>query len=147
MDRKNFIKTCGLACLSCAVVTPILQGCSTADHYVKADTKGSMLVIKKAEFIKTGANSKMAYHKYVILKNEQLNFPICIYRFTANEYTALLMRCTHKGCEVKPQGDFLVCPCHGSEFTNRGVVQTAPAQENLKAFNIKTDDENIYIQL
>ena len=147
MDRKNFIKACGFACIGGAVLSPLLQGCATADHYVKADTRGNMLVVKKAEFVKTGDSSRASYHKYVILKNQQFGFPICIYRFAADEYTALLMRCTHKGCEVKPQGDFLVCPCHGSEFTNRGVVQSAPAQENLKAFIIKTDNENIYIQV
>jgi cytochrome b6-f complex iron-sulfur subunit len=64
-----------------------------------------------------------------------------------DDYSALLLQCTHKGCELQPQGNFLICPCHGSEFTNKGVVQNPPAEQNLKTFKTSTDNENIYIYL
>ena len=57
------------------------------------------------------------------------------------------MQCTHKGCELQAQGDFLICPCHGSEFTNQGVVQNPPAEQDLQTFKISIDNENIYIYL
>ena len=85
--------------------------------------------------------------KYVLLKSDKFNFPICIFKIGEDTYSALLMECTHNGCELQPQGDNLLCPCHGSEFSNKGVVQNPPAEENLKTFTIKTDNENIYIQL
>jgi len=62
-------------------------------------------------------------------------------------YSALLMQCTHKGCELKPQGNYLACPCHGSEFDNKGVVQNPPAEQNLQNFQTKADDKNVYINL
>jgi cytochrome b6-f complex iron-sulfur subunit len=57
------------------------------------------------------------------------------------------LECTHKGCELIPQGDYLVCPCHGSEFSNNGQVLNPPAEDNLKTFITESDNENIYILL
>ena len=57
------------------------------------------------------------------------------------------MECTHRSCELETEGNYLMCPCHGSEFTNKGIVQNPPAEHNLKTFNLKIDNENIYIQL
>jgi len=81
------------------------------------------------------------------LKNDKLDYPILLHRVNDDDYRALLMLCTHKGCELQLQGDFLLCPCHGSEFSNTGVVQNPPAQENLKTFTTRIDDEHIYISL
>jgi cytochrome b6-f complex iron-sulfur subunit len=83
----------------------------------------------------------------VLIRNERFNFPICVYKLDENNYTALLMECTHRSCELQPQGTYLICPCHGSEFNNKGVVQNPPAEQNLRTFKITTDNEHIYIQL
>ena len=85
--------------------------------------------------------------QYVLIRPESYEFPVCIYRLDDNNYSALLMKCTHKGCELQPQGNHLVCPCHGSEFSNQGVVQSPPAEENLQSFKVTTDNENIILQL
>jgi Rieske Fe-S protein len=57
------------------------------------------------------------------------------------------MECTHKGCELQPHGSYLSCPCHGSEFNNKGAVQNPPAEHSLKTFNVITDNENIYVSI
>ncbi len=145
MDRKEFIKTCGIACLGGSALSVFLQSCASANYFAQTSLNENKIILPKIEFIKT-QDDKTSQRKYVLVKTEKLNFPICIYK-TGEEYTALLLECTHKGCELHPSGDFLICPCHGSEFTNKGIVQNPPAEENLKTFLITTDHENIYIQL
>ena len=101
-----------------------------------------MIKINKKEFIDT----KNAERKFIVVRTEKLQFPVCIYK-RADEYNAVYMQCTHQGCELNPNKISLVCPCHGSEFSTTGKVQSPPADKDLKQFNVITDNENIYIQL
>ncbi|TVT26176.1 Rieske (2Fe-2S) protein [Amycolatopsis rhizosphaerae] len=48
--------------------------------------------------------------------------------------------CTHQGCTVKPSGDKLDCPCHGSVFNAMtGAVEHGPARRPLPAIPVKVD--------
>ena len=146
MERREFVKTCGFACLGGTALVTLLQSCASSNYFAQTVFENNQIAIKKTEFVKTEKN-KSVQRKYVLVKSEKYNYPICVYKTIEENYIALLMECTHKGCELQPHGDYLICPCHGSEFTNKGIVQNPPAEANLKAFNIKTDNENIYIQL
>lgn len=55
--------------------------------------------------------------------------------------------CTHLGCDVRPSGDFAVCPCHGSTFADDGRVVRGPAQRPLSAYPVVVTDDTIEIQL
>lgn len=145
MDRKEFITTCGNACLGIAAVA-WLQSCVSANYYALATKSNKQLVVKRSEFIKTDKEKKTE-RKYILVKTEELNYPVCIYKTGENNYSALLMECTHKSCELHPNGDFLVCPCHGSEFTKTGKVQNPPAEQDLRSFKVTSDEENLYLQL
>jgi Rieske Fe-S protein len=85
--------------------------------------------------------------QYVIVRNDSLEFPIYVYRFSENEYSAVLMKCTHQGTELHASGDHLNCPAHGSEYTNKGVVDQGPAEKDLRAFNVIADNDKIFIDL
>jgi cytochrome b6-f complex iron-sulfur subunit len=144
MDRKEFIKTCGYACLGGSAIVTLLQSCANTNYFALSTLEQNQIVLKKSEFIKIGKN-KQTLRKFVLIKSDKFSFPICVYRLGSDEFSALLLQCTHKGCELQPQGDYLVCPCHGSEFTNTGEVQNPPAEQNLQNFKTTTDHENIYI--
>ena len=146
MERKQFIKTCAFACLGTTALSAMLEGCISSNYFAQTTSGNNQLIIKKTEFIKVD-KGKETKRKYVLVKSEKLNFPICVYKIDDQNYTALLMECTHKGCELQPQGDYLICPCHGSEFSNNGTVLNPPAEQHLQTFNITTDHENIYILL
>ena len=146
MDRKEFIKTCGFACLGGSALVTLLESCASSNYFALSTLDRNQLLVKKSEFIKIGKNTQ-TLRKYVLVKTDKFSFPIVVYRLGSENYSALLLQCTHKGCELQPQGDYLVCPCHGSEFTNQGIVQNPPAEQNLQNFKTTTDDENIYIQL
>ena len=53
------------------------------------------------------------------------------------EFTAVRLRCTHRGCQPDPEADRLVCPCHGSEFGFDGRVLQGPAEAPLDRFEVR----------
>jgi len=146
MNRKDFIRNAGYAFVGGTAAVVLLQNCATANYFAPHVVSNNQIAIKKLEFVHV-ENNKTTQRKYVLVKTSLYDFPVCIYKLSEQNYSALLLKCTHKGCELKPHGDFLSCPCHGSEFSNTGNVQNPPAEENLKTFQVKTDNENIYVQL
>jgi Rieske Fe-S protein len=81
------------------------------------------------------------------VNNPQLQYPIYVFRFSENNYTALYMQCTHQGNELTAYGEKLVCSAHGSEFDNTGNVTNGPASKPLRTFPIKLGSQNILISL
>ncbi|MBK7811606.1 MAG: Rieske 2Fe-2S domain-containing protein [Saprospiraceae bacterium] len=146
MDRKEFLKKCGFACLGGSTMMALLQSCASSNYFAKTILSNNQIIIPKSEFLEIKNNQTIS-RKYVLIKNAKFSFPIVVYSIAENVYSALLMECTHKGCELQAAGIYLVCPCHGSEFTNLGIVQNPPAEENLKTFEITTDHENIYLHI
>lgn len=146
MKRKEFIHVCSKSCLLImGGGMPLLQSCM-GSQYVTAQLSGSAMVVPLASFV-TEKNGKITYRKYVIAHNEKLQYPICVYRLSATEYQALLMKCTHQGTELQVFGDRLQCPAHGSEFSISGAVKNGPAETALRTFSIIMDQENLKINL
>ena len=146
MERKEFIITCGIVCLSGSAISVLMQSCGTTAYFAQSSITDNQLIVKKSEFTFL-KKEQLQQRKFVMLKSPKLELPICIYKHSEDEYTALYTECTHKGCEVKPNDTFMACPCHGSEYTTKGVVQNPPAERNLKQFKITTDNENVYVQV
>ncbi len=141
MDRKEFIKTCGFACLGASAMGLLLQSCA-AGKSVAAVITGDNLVVPKSDFVK-----KDKFHPYILVRNAQLKFPVCLFRFSETEYSALYMQCSHQGNELSAYGDRLVCSAHGSEFDNKGNVTSGPAIKPLRTFPVQLENENILISL
>jgi Rieske Fe-S protein len=146
MKRRDFIRTSCLSCISGSAITLALQGCSSAYYAKQIDLKQNELVIKKSEFIEI-RKDKQSMRNVIVAKYEKLGFPIAIFRLDENQYSAIYLECTHQGNEVQPHGNYLVCEGHGSEFDNKGKVTQGPAEKALRTFAVKTDKENIYINL
>ena len=119
-----------------------LEGCSNT-KIIPGVISNSDLVVPLSAFSTKGGG----YRKYVVVQNERLNYPICLYRHSEKQYAALLMRCTHQGTELQVFGDRLQCPAHGSEFNNRGVVQNGPADTDLRTFPVTIQPNQINISL
>jgi len=106
----------------------------------------SDLLVSLSDF-KMKASGKNQFKKYIIIDNDQLRFPICVFRFDDQNYSALWMECTHMGNEVQVFGDKLQCPAHGSEFSNKGVMQHGPAEANLRSFPVIVTKDYLKISL
>jgi nitrite reductase/ring-hydroxylating ferredoxin subunit len=145
MKRKEFIKSCSVGCLGFSALGAIMQSC-TSTKVITSPIEGENLIvaISAFEIIK---NDSIKHHSYIVVQNETLRYPICIYRFGENEYTALLMRCTHQGTELQVFGDKLQCPAHGSEFANHGAVTNGPASDDLRTFPVIVGEHQLKISL
>ncbi|HVM88027.1 MAG TPA: Rieske (2Fe-2S) protein [Puia sp.] len=142
MERKNFLKTCGFACLGGTAFLSMLESCGSA-KIISGTIVESNLVVPVSSFLL----KENKFRKYVVVQHEKLQYPICVYRLSENNYSALLMRCTHQGTELQVFGDKLQCPAHGSEFNDKGIVQNGPASVNLRTFPVTIQQAQINISL
>jgi len=102
--------------------------------------------VLKSEFTFSKKNKEVT-RPFIIVQHDKLEFPIYVYRFSENEFSALWMKCTHQGNELQASGDHLHCPAHGSEFTNKGVMSQGPAEFNLRSFPVSISGDKIMIDL
>ena len=145
MNRKEFIRTCGFACLGSLAITSILQGC-ISPKFVNAIIIEDDLVVPLSYFETEKENGK-SFSNFLLVNNNQLQYPICVFRLGESEYSALWMRCTHQGSELRVFGDTLQCPAHGSEFDKYGGLLNGPANKPLRTFPVKIENNQLLISL
>lgn len=145
MDRREFIKNSCTACLSVTVMSSLAVSCS-ATKYVSGVVVENGINVSKNDFA-VKQKGGTAYSSFIIVRNDALQYPICVYRFNEDEYSALWMKCTHQGAELQASGDVLQCAAHGSEFNNRGMVRNGPAISNLRKFPVTVNQDQVFIDL
>ena len=138
-SRREFLITCGKVSAGalCGGFALLNEGCASY-NYLKFEKNNKTLAVKKLNFIE---------NKQGVVDYSGLPAPIYLSQLPDGGFAAVSMKCTHKGCEVSPAGRMLICPCHGSEFSNTGKVLQSPAERDLTRFGVKTDHEYIYILL
>src|SRR4030095_6839044 len=145
MNRKEFIvKTC-TACVAATEISSLFSSCSPT-QYISGTVGKDGITISKNDF-RLSQKDNAAYRSFVIVRNEALQYPICVYRFSDEQYSALWMKCTHQGTELNASGDVLQCPAHGSEFNNKGQVTNGPANVNLRTFPVTVNGNELFIDL
>jgi len=145
MDRKDFIKTCGLTCLCGSPLLMIVQSCAPA-RIINGRIVTDELIVDLKDFIPREDNDKRQGN-YIVVQNERLAYPVGVFRLSENEYSALWMECTHQGNEIRIYGDKLECPAHGSVYNNKGDVQNGPAEHPLKSFPVRLENNQVIISL
>ncbi|GEP98556.1 Rieske (2Fe-2S) protein [Chitinophaga cymbidii] len=145
MNRRDFITNSCTACLAITGIPALLSSCS-ATHYINGMLGKDGITIDKSAFL-TGKSGSPAYRSFVIVRNEALQYPICVYRFSDDRFSALWMRCTHQGAELQASGASLQCPAHGSEFSNTGKVTSGPADNDLRTFPVSINNNQLFIDL
>ena len=145
MDRREFIKNSCTACLSATIIGIPVSSCNPT-QYINGKLGEDGLFVDTKEFITT-QNGKRTYLPFLIVRNDALQYPVCIYRFNDSEYSALWMKCTHQGTELQASGDRLQCAAHGSEFDSSGNVRTGPADKSLRSFPVTVVNDQLFIDL
>lgn len=145
MNRKEFLLKGCTACLSAIAITTGLSSCFTT-QYVPGSLNNDGLTLKKSDF-KLAQKGGTDFRSFIIVRNDALKFPICVYRHSDNEYSALWMQCSHQGAELQASGAALQCPAHGSEFNNKGIVTNGPASRNLRTFPVTISKDELFIDL
>lgn len=145
MQRRDFIKQGCAACLSITVLSTLISNCTPA-KYISGKLGKDGILLNTNEF-EVKQNGGTAFSSFIIVRNEELKYPICVYRLNDKEYSALWMKCTHQGAELQASGDVLLCQAHGSEFNNKGVVRKGPASNSLRTFPVTVNNNEIFIDL
>ena len=145
MDRREFIKNSCSTCLAATMLGTMISSC-TSTRYISGTLGKDGLFVDANEFL-VRQKGKTTYHPFIILRNDALQYPVCVYRFNDNEYSALWMQCTHQGTELQAAGDRLQCTAHGSEFDSKGFVRTGPADRSLRSFPVTVLNNQIFIDM
>lgn len=143
MHRRNFIKQSCIACLGITAGSTFLAACTAMKQTTGKLTQDGMLISLK-DFMNKKDGS---FRSYIVVRNEELQYPICVFRNNESDYTALYMRCSHQGAELQAAGDRLTCPAHGSEFDRKGNAQQGPAEMALRSFPTSISGEELFINL
>lgn len=145
MKRREFIRNSCAACLAATTLGGLLSSCKST-KFVAGKLNQDGILVDTSDFI-NNQGGKKSFHSYLIVRNEELKYPICVYRFSESDYTALWMQCSHQGTELQASGSFLQCPAHGSEFDNKGRVTNGPADRDLRTFPVSVSNNQLFIDL
>jgi len=142
--RRQFILNSGKAglCLGCLGSVALLEGC--VSYMVPAQEEKDQLAIDRVFLLDEKSGQPK---QFVLVQSNRYRERIYLSGISDENYAALLTHCTHKGCELKPAGDILICPCHGSEFSSTGKVLESPAERDLMQFRVSHDSKFVYIHL
>ena len=146
MDRKQFIKACGISCLGLSTATFSLSGCASV-YSVQGTVSGKTISFPKDSFFETKKSGEKIARQVIVVNVDNLKFPVAVYDDGNNKYTAVWLKCSHQGNEVSVHGDSLSCSAHGSEYDRSGKVTKGPAKEDLRKFYVRSDETTIFIQL
>lgn len=109
------------------------------------------------EWIRLGSTSKVElgvptlfkttiYRQAGWIVNEE---EISVYVLTENgrDFVAMSNICTHLGCRVRwiDEQEQFFCPCHNAIFNKEGGVETGPPPEPLERYQVKVEDDQLYI--
>lgn len=144
MNRRSFTKSC-ITCAAASLLIPINNACQPTRN-ITGKLEANGISVNESEFIYE-MNGKKQFRNYIIVRHDDLQFPIYVYRFNESDYSALWMKCSHQGNELSASGDHLSCSAHGSEFNNRGIVAQGPAENNLRSFPVQAANKKIFIDL
>lgn len=139
MNRRDFLRRSerlAAGALACGAGLS-LHGC-LGFHYVNTSVSGNRLVIRREEF---GSS------RFVLVDAPGLALPLYVYRLDDGGFSAVSTRCMHRGCQVEPAAEHLVCPCHGSEYSNTGEILKGPTLEPLRRLPVVVEGETIVIEL
>lgn len=159
MNRREFIAWIGLGSvasslpIALAACTPKTSTPSASSPETNSPATSPPATSPEASSSQTGG-FQVAGTVADLDKNGQLNPPIAdnkvlILRDPSQQIVAVNPTCTHAGCTVAWKADqkALVCPCHGSIFTSDGQVVKGPATRPLATYPVKTEGDEILVQV
>ncbi len=129
-SRRTLLKGIGVA-----AVASLLPGCMQQGSNVpgaSTTTCGSDICIDLSQ----AANAPLAQVGGALIVDTSTD-TIMVIRTSDTAVVALSAICTHAGCtcNFESSSNELVCPCHGSVFSETGAVVNGPARRALKVYS------------
>ena len=135
VSRRGFLGRISTGAMAGATLPALLNACAKF-RYVSAELDDGRLAFSLASF---------GDGPYALVHSEALPMPVYLYRHESGEFTAVLTTCMHQGCQVEPVQGHLVCPCHGSEYDNRGAVLKGPTERPLIRYPVQVEGDRVFI--
>ena len=126
ISRRDFMTRISLAGLACAELT----ACAGTPRYLGV-AEGGVLALNRAEI-----EALLGEHSAIVVSAPGWEEPLVLSRDPDGAFQAVGSKCTHMGCQVRPGGRFLTCPCHGSTFDLEGHVVRGPAVRALAQYRV-----------
>jgi Rieske Fe-S protein len=143
LARREFLRSArqaavGACLLGARGALPMMAlGCASVP-YVRGDRRDDEVHLPFTALDKDGR---------ALVEVPGLDLPIFVRRVPGTPAVALSTRCMHRGCEVEPSTDRLVCPCHGSEYALDGAVLEGPTELPLERFRVRELSDGLVIEL
>jgi Rieske Fe-S protein len=131
-------RRCFLSASGCLAAGFSLWACATVSIY-RASVSGDRISLDASRFPELSEPGGG-----IVLKAEGLRDSILLVN-DGGRLQALSAVCTHLGCNVRPAGRLLVCPCHGSTYSLDGRVTRGPAARALSKFETQTRGDRVEI--
>lgn len=128
MNRKEFLKLTGLSAAT-LVLIQCIGGCESSVTNTPANVDFT-IDLNDAKYSALSENGG-----FVVVNN------VLIAKTVDGSFIAVSAKCTHEGEILKYviDKDKLVCPRHGSEFSNSGKRLSGPAQKDLIQYKIEVN--------
>ena len=130
MDRRSFVTT--LPVLAAAVGVGACGGAA----YLTPTLRAGVLRVPVSD---VGAGAVVVW--------PGREHPLFVSPSADGTWRSVSTRCTHRGCQVEPEGERLVCPCHGSEFARDGRRLEGPAQNDLPRLPVREANGELLIDV
>lgn len=143
LARREFLQRSstvafGACCVGARLALPLLGVACATVPYVRGDLRDGVVFVPFAAFDASGR---------ALVEVPGVDLPLFVRRIVGGGASAFSTRCSHRGCEVEPASDRLVCPCHGSEYALDGAVLRGPAQRPLEPFRVVETADGLSILL
>ena len=139
LSRRNFVRICLIgAPATFAALTGLLagSGCASVPRYLlESETDTDRRKVPLSELDENGR---------LVVVDEKTSKSYLIVA-DGDEYSAVELTCTHRGCALQVRRTQLYCPCHGSRFSNDGEVLEGPADRPLLSLAVTRRDEMLIL--
>jgi cytochrome b6-f complex iron-sulfur subunit len=142
IDRRNFLRemetVVATALCGGRAALPILISACGGARYVTPSRSGMQLRVSLAQ---------VSSPQGAIVEVGDGQLPLYVRQLGDKRFSAVSTRCMHRGCQVEPGSDRLICPCHGSEYSFEGSVLRGPTEMPLVRYLVTSDETQVYIHL
>ena len=110
--------------------------------------EGKFIKVPNFPAIPVGVPSKMTFeeiHEQAYIKDKEV-YDIWDIKHSESEATVYSPICPHLGCRVAFIDKQFKCPCHGSLFDEKGIVQGGPAPRALDGLPYKIEGGELFVQ-
>jgi Rieske Fe-S protein len=121
-----------------AVLLPSLIGCSSSYSIFSTEKKNNELQLPLTLFEKNPLQ---------IVRVKGMNYDIAVQQMDKENYTALLLKCTHADNELLPAQSDYSCSLHGSQFNQDGKVIKGPAEASLRRYKTVISNNHLIISI